>query len=63
MPKVNCNPIKLAKCHAYFQRSRTAHNLKELEKQLVAASSISGMQVKGQAAPYYVMISKLTVLP
>ncbi|CZT18154.1 related to MND1 Mnd1/Hop2 complex promote meiotic chromosome pairing and DSB repair [Ramularia collo-cygni] len=45
-PKVNCNPLKLAKCHAYFQRSGTAHNSKELEKQLVAASGISGMQVK-----------------
>lgn len=37
---------------AWFHKSRTAHNLKDLEKALPAAASISGMQVKGECLRY-----------
>lgn len=31
----------------YFQASRVAHNIKDLEKHLPSVASINGMQVKG----------------
>ncbi|EMC91213.1 hypothetical protein BAUCODRAFT_28353 [Baudoinia panamericana UAMH 10762] len=46
VPKVNCNPVKLASIVTYFQKSRVAHSLKDLEKQLPSVASINGMQVK-----------------
>ncbi|KAK4542113.1 hypothetical protein LTR36_007144 [Oleoguttula mirabilis] len=45
-PKVNCNPMKLANIVTYFQKSRVAHNIKDLEKHLPSVASINGMQVK-----------------
>ncbi|KAK3712589.1 hypothetical protein LTR37_009032 [Vermiconidia calcicola] len=45
-PKVNCNPLKLTSIQTYFQKSRVAHNIKDLEKQLPAVAYINGMQVK-----------------
>ncbi|KAK5122452.1 hypothetical protein LTR85_004036 [Meristemomyces frigidus] len=45
-PKVNCNPLKLASIVTYFQKSRVAHNIKDLEKHLPSVASINGMQVK-----------------
>jgi len=47
-PKVNCNPVRLASIVTYLQKSRTAHTIKDLEKQLPSVASISGMQVKGR---------------
>jgi len=44
---VNCNPQKLTSIIAYLQKSRTAHNIKDLEKHLPSVASINGMQVKG----------------
>ncbi|KAK5173701.1 uncharacterized protein LTR77_002382 [Saxophila tyrrhenica] len=45
-PKVNCNPLKLSNIVTYFQKSRVAHTLKDLEKALPSVASINGMQVK-----------------
>ncbi|KAF2765154.1 Mnd1-like protein [Teratosphaeria nubilosa] len=45
-PKTNCNPLKMATMTAWFQKSRVAHNIKDLEKMLPSVGSISGMQVK-----------------
>ncbi|KAK1079193.1 hypothetical protein LTR33_006592 [Friedmanniomyces endolithicus] len=45
-PKITCNPIKLANVLTYFQKSRVAHNIKDLEKHLPSVASINGMQVK-----------------
>lgn len=47
---MNCNPIKLASITTYFQKSRIAHNIKDLEKHLPSVASINGMQVKGTHA-------------
>ena len=47
MPKTNCNPVKLNSIVSYLQRSRVAHNIKDLEKHLPGVASINGMQVKG----------------
>ncbi|KAK4553040.1 hypothetical protein LTR86_009964 [Recurvomyces mirabilis] len=44
--KLNCNPLKLASMVAYFQKSRVAHSIKDLEKALPSVASINGMQVK-----------------
>jgi len=46
-PKANCNPVKLTAIATYFQKSRVAHNIKDLEKHLPSVGSISGMVVKG----------------
>lgn len=46
-PKTNINPVRLASIVTYLQQSRTAHTIKDLEKQLPSVASISGMQVKG----------------
>ncbi|TKA26316.1 hypothetical protein B0A50_05095 [Salinomyces thailandicus] len=45
-PKITCNPIKLANVATYLQKSRVAHNIKDLEKSLPQVASINGMQVK-----------------
>ncbi|KAK0263421.1 hypothetical protein B0A54_00779 [Friedmanniomyces endolithicus] len=45
-PKITCNPIKLANVLTYFQKSRVAYNIKDLEKHLPSVASINGMQVK-----------------
>ncbi|KAK3670072.1 hypothetical protein LTR78_010012 [Recurvomyces mirabilis] len=44
--KLNCNPLKLASLVAYFQKSRVAHSIKDLEKALPSVASINGVQVK-----------------
>lgn len=46
-PKIQCNTQKLATIQKWFQKSRTAHTLKDLEKSLPGIGSINGMQVKG----------------
>jgi hypothetical protein len=51
-PKVNCNPQKLASIITYFQKSRTVHSIKDLEKQLPSVASINGMQVKGMSRAF-----------
>jgi len=51
-PKVNCNPLKLTNIVTYFQKSRVAHNIKDLEKHLPSVASINGMQVKGTPISY-----------
>lgn len=48
---MNCNPVRLASIVTYLQKSRTAHTIKDLEKQLPSVASISGMQVKGSSNP------------
>ncbi|KAK3114727.1 hypothetical protein LTR53_006681 [Teratosphaeriaceae sp. CCFEE 6253] len=45
-PKITCNPLKLASALAYIQKSRVAHSIKDLEKQLPSVASINGMQLK-----------------
>ncbi|KAM0721923.1 hypothetical protein Q7P37_002848 [Cladosporium fusiforme] len=45
-PKTNCAPAKLAAALAYLQKSRVAHTIKDLEKNLPSATQINGMQVK-----------------
>ncbi|KAF2720303.1 meiotic nuclear division protein 1 [Polychaeton citri CBS 116435] len=45
-PKTNCNPAKLTSIVQWLQRTRTAWNIKDLEKQLPSVASINGMQVK-----------------
>nr|POE54137.1 hypothetical protein CFP56_73408 [Quercus suber] len=47
-PKTNCNVLKLAAVVSYLQKSRVAHNIKDLEKHLPSVASINGMQVKGE---------------
>ena len=46
-PKITCNPVKLANIITYLQKSRVAHNIKDLEKHLPSVASINVMQVKG----------------
>ena len=46
---MKCNPLKLTSIITYFQKSRVAHNIKDLEKHLPAVASINGMQVKGES--------------
>nr|POE63315.1 e3 ubiquitin-protein ligase hel2 [Quercus suber] len=45
-PKTHCNALKLASVVSYLQKSRVAHNIKDLEKHLPSVASINGMQVK-----------------
>ncbi|KAK5720043.1 hypothetical protein LTR15_007316 [Elasticomyces elasticus] len=45
-PKATCNALKLASVLTYMQKSRVAHNLKDLEKHLPSLASINGMVVK-----------------
>lgn len=53
--KVNCNPQKLISIVSYLQRTRTAHTIKDLEKNLPSVASINGMQVKGLSSNVHVL--------